>query len=380
MAERGDSTMHVLFAGGGTGGHVFPALAVADQLVERGHRVSFAGSHGLEETLVPEHGYDFHTLPCRALVGRGLVDKALALATLSGATLLGANLVRKLRSRVVVGTGGYVSAPAVLGARLLGRPCLLVEPNAQPGFANRQLSRFAEVAAVAFEETAEQLACPVEVTGVPVRREFGEVPALAAAEGTPVEGPLRLLVVGGSQGAQMLNRVLPTVLSTLRDRGRGLTVVHQTGRDHLQATVERYRDAGIDPDGPESPVRAVRFLDDMAEAMASSELIVSRAGAITVAEITCASRPAIFVPLTLAEGHQRENARALERSGAALVVEEGPRSEAGEREFAERLTGRLGELLDAPERLAEMARAARLESRPAAAAAIADLVERLGRA
>lgn len=372
MTERGDS-FHVLFAGGGTGGHVFPALAVADQLVGRGHRVSFAGSHGLEETLVPEHGHDFHTLPCRALVGRGLVDKAVALSTLAGATLLGANLVRRLRSRVVVGTGGYVSAPAVLGARLLRRPCLLVEPNAQPGFANRQLSRFAEVAAVAFEETGRYLACPVEVTGVPVRREFGQVPAPTATD-----GPLRLLVVGGSQGAQVLNRALPTVLAALRDRGEGLTLVHQTGRDHLETTAERYRQAGVDPDDDASPVRVVRFLDDMAEAMASADLIVSRAGAITVAEITAASRPAIFVPLTLAEGHQRENARALERSGAALVVEEGERSEAGERDFAERLTGRLEELLDTPGRLAEMAERARLESRPAAAAEIADLVERLG--
>lgn len=376
MAEGVDRGMHVLLAGGGSGGHVFPALAVADQLVGRGHRVSFVGSHGLEERLVPKHGYEFHTLPCRALVGRGPVDKALALATLGGATLLGANLVRRLGSRVVVGTGGYVSAPAVLGARLLRRPCLLVEPNAQPGFANRQLSRFAAVAAVAFEETAAHLACPVEVTGVPVRREFGRVPAPEGA----VDRPVHLLVVGGSQGAQVLNRALPAVLAVLRDRSRGLVVVHQTGRDHLETTSDRYREAGIDPDAPGSPVELVRFLDDMAAAMASSDLVVSRAGAITVAEITCASRPAIFVPLMLAEGHQRENARALERSGAALVVEEGERSEAGERAFAERLTERLGDLLDAPERLAEMAERARLVSRPAAATIIADLVERLGRA
>jgi UDP-N-acetylglucosamine--N-acetylmuramyl-(pentapeptide) pyrophosphoryl-undecaprenol N-acetylglucosamine transferase len=240
------------------------------------------------------------------------------------------------------------------------------------------------VAAVAFEDTARHLACPVEVTGVPVRREFGEVPPLSEIEESQAHGPLRLLVVGGSQGAEILNRTLPTVLAALRDRPRGarrLDLVHQTGRDHLDATRERYRQVGIDPDGDpdadstrgDCSVRVMRFIDDMAEAMSASDLIVSRAGAITVAEITCASRPAIFVPLTLAEGHQRANAQALERAGAALVIEEGD-------DFAERLTARLDELLETPGRLAEMAERARLASKPAAASEIADLVERLGRA
>ena len=377
--------LHVLMAGGGTGGHVFPALAVAEELDERGHRVSFVGSaHGLEGRLVPERGFHFETLPARPLVGRGVVGKARALATLARASVTGARLVRRLGVAVVVGTGGYVSAPAVLGGRLARRPVLLVEPNAKPGFANRQLSRFARLAAVAFEASAGALACPSEVTGVPVRREFTAVPELDAA--APGE-PLRLLVVGGSQGAQVLNRNLPAVLAALGPER--LRVVHQTGRDHLASTRARYLEVGVDPDTESSPVQLVRFLDEMATAMAASDLVVSRAGAITVAEIAAAGRPALFVPLTLAEGHQRDNAAAMERAGAAAMVEEEPVGAAGaggdpdalvarETAFARRLVESLGGLLDDPERLLAMARAARATGRPDAARRIADQVERLG--
>src|SRR5436309_9400673 len=169
---------HALLAGGGTGGHVFPALAVAEELTRRGWRVSFAGlAGGLEERLTGERGVPFHPLPAKPFLGRGLTDRARSLAVLSGSTIAAARLVRRLGADVVLGTGGYVSAPAVLGARLARRPILLLEPNARAGVANRWLSRFASGAAVAFRETIRDLKCPCQVTGVPVRAAFFAVPS-----------------------------------------------------------------------------------------------------------------------------------------------------------------------------------------------------------
>ena len=239
--ERG---LHVLLTGGGSGGHVFPALAVGEELASRGCAVSFAGSgSGMEARLVPERGVAFHPLRSRALVGRGLVGKVAALLTLGVSALGGARLVRRLGARVVFGTGGYASAPAVLGARLVRRRVLLLEPNARAGVANRQLSRFAAGAAVAFPQVADDLSCPIRATGVPVRRAFFEDAAPVPATG------LRLLLLGGSQGARSLNRALPLALGGsdgLLARLPELTVVHQTGASQLEPTREAYRRAGLE--------------------------------------------------------------------------------------------------------------------------------------
>lgn len=387
--------MHVLLAGGGSGGHVFPALAVGEELSARGCAVSFAGSaRGMEARLVPERGVPFHALRARPLVGRGALGKARALATLALSSLAGAHLVRRLGARVVLGTGGYVSAPAVLGARLIRRPALLLEPNARAGFANRKLARFASGAAVAFPEAAGDLACATRTTGVPVRRAFFEIPAELPAGGE------RLLVLGGSQGARSLNRAVTAALlgrtgrpgePGLLERLPGLTVVHQTGAALLDGTREAYERAGIAVAGPDDPeggadgavagrarprVRVTPFIEDVAGAMAASHLVVSRAGAITVAEIAAAGRPSVLVPLGLAEGHQGDNARALEAAGAAAALFE-EELEAG---LAGALAERLGQLLADRDGLEAMARAARALARPDAAAAIADWVVALGEA
>ncbi|MBV8200412.1 MAG: glycosyltransferase, partial [Acidobacteria bacterium] len=215
---------HALLAGGGTGGHVFPALAVAEELLARGWRVSYAGSpSGLEARLVPERGIAFFGLPARPLLGRGPLARGLALATLARSAVSAAALIRRLGASVVLGTGGYVSAPAVVGARLAGRPVLLLEPNARAGTANRWLSRCATEAAVGYAETARGLRCPATVTGVPIRATFFAVPPMtaaataataataagAAAAAAGAQPPRRLLVLGGSQGARQLNRALP---------------------------------------------------------------------------------------------------------------------------------------------------------------------------
>lgn len=352
---------HVLLAGGGSGGHVFPALAVGDELARRGWRVSFAGRpDGMERRLVEARGVEFVPLSARPLMGRGAAARALALATLARSVARARRRVRALGVDVVVGTGGYASAPAALGAVWARRPLLLIEPNASPGAANRWLARLAAAAAVAWPETGRALACPSFVAGVPVRAEFFAVPELAAG------APPRLLVLGGSQGAERLNRVLPAAVATALELVPELTVLHQCGESHIQAARSRWAESGV----PATRIEVVPFLDDVAAAMAGATLVLSRAGAISLAEICAAGRPALLVPLALAGGHQRDNARRLSTAGAAVVIEEDELD-------AELLGRRLGELAGAGAALAAMGARGRALARPSAAATIADRVEAL---
>jgi len=366
MAETTAPALHVLLAGGGTGGHVFPALAVGEELAARGWRVSFAGSEtGLEARIVPERGIPFHPLPARPLVGRGLLAKARSLAVLGRSAFAAASLVRRIDAHVVLGTGGYVSAPAVIGARLAGRPVLLLEPNARAGVANRWLSRWASGAAVGWRETIEDLKCPAWVTGVPVRAAFAAVPPVDTS------GPLRLLVLGGSQGAQQINQAIPQAAKGLAGRLPALRILHQAGAKNLESARQAWTEAGV----PEDRVEVVPFLDDVAGAMARSHLLVSRAGAITLAEICAAGRASLLVPLSIAQGHQVDNARVLAHAGAAEMI---PSAELTPEQFSEVLADRLLALLEDLPRLAHMGRAARGLSHPRAVAQIADHLEELG--
>jgi UDP-N-acetylglucosamine--N-acetylmuramyl-(pentapeptide) pyrophosphoryl-undecaprenol N-acetylglucosamine transferase len=354
LSSRGGAA--VVVAGGGTGGHVFPGLAVAEVLARRGCAVSWMGRPlGMERALVLARGLDYDAVSALPLVGRGAAGRLLALALLAPASLRAAVRLRRRRAGAVLGTGGYVCAPAVLGAALLGTPAVLLEPNARAGTANRWLSRRVRWAAVAHAATARDLRCPSRHTGVPVRAEFFAVPP--AQPGSL----LRLLVLGGSQGSRDLNQVLPAALAVLGGGGQALAVVHQAGREHVEATRRAYAEAGL-PAAVQVEVRP--FLDEMAAAMAASDLIVSRAGAITLAEICAAGRASLLVPLSLAGGHQAENAAALERAGAARIV-------TGD---ATEVAARLGELTKRPERLRAMGDLARALARPTAAEAIADLV------
>ncbi len=366
MGDRGSTRFvrgTVLISGGGSGGHVFPGLAVAAALARRGWAVSWAGAqNGMESRLVREQGLEFHPLAARPVVGRGLLGKAAAVLTLLRSALSARSLVRRLGARLVVGTGGYVSAPAVLGARLARRPALLVEPNAEPGLANRWLSRLATAAAVALPSTAEHLHCPAEVCGVPVRSAFFEV----AAE-PPASGPWRLLVLGGSQGAAQLNELVPAALVALAQRGLEFQVLHQAGRGKDLATRQAYVEQGV-----EEQVVVEAFLDDVAAAMGNSHLVISRAGAITLAEICAAGRAAVLVPLAAAAGsHQVVNAERLAATGAARALGPGAAT-------VEALTASLAEIFGDPPRLQRMAAAASSLARINAAERIADQAERLG--
>lgn len=364
MLDSGQTSSRgtVLISGGGSGGHVFPGLAVAAELERRGWAVSWAGAqNGMENRLVTERGLAFHSLAARPVVGRGPWGKLRALLTLARSTLKARTLVRRLGARLVVGTGGYVSVPAVLGGRLATRKALLVEPNAEPGLANRWLSRLASSAAVAYASTGDRLHCPVQVSGVPVRQGFFDI-----GEQLPA-GPIRVLVLGGSQGAQQLNELLPPVLAELARSGVELSVLHQAGRDKDEATRRAYLEQGVAEQAVVEP-----FLDDVAAAMASSHLVISRAGAITLAEICAAGRPAVLVPLAVAAGgHQLANAERLQAAGAALALGPGMAT-------VERLSHELQELLGNRPRLREMAAAARSLSRADAAQRIADQAEQLG--
>lgn len=367
---------HALLAGGGTGGHVFPAIAVGRELMARGWAISYAGSAtGLEARLVPQEGWPFHPLPAKAFLGRGIGAKIGALATLARSSIAARALVKSLDIDAVLGTGGYASAPAVVGARLAGRPILLLELNARAGVANRMLARCATAAAVAFEDTRSDLPCRSTVTGVPVREAFFAIPSALP------DGPPRLLVLGGSQGARQINRAMPEAARRLLAEIPDLSIRHQAGGKNVEETLAAYRAAGLD-DGQLARVAVVPFIEDVAGALGQSHLIVSRAGAVTVAEICAAGRPALFLPLTIAKGHQIENARLLERAGAAEVLVEGggPQGSAEPfATFAARLATRLIELLADRPGLARRAEAARSFARPGAVAAIADALEAVAR-
>jgi UDP-N-acetylglucosamine--N-acetylmuramyl-(pentapeptide) pyrophosphoryl-undecaprenol N-acetylglucosamine transferase len=315
----------------------------------------------MEERLVSERRLPFHPLAARPLVGRGVFGKIRSLGTLASSAFEAKGLLRRLGADVVVGTGGYVSAPAVLGARLAGKPVLLLEPNARSGVANRWLSRWATGAAVAFRESLQDLKCPCWVTGVPVREEFFRVePQLP-----PISEP-RILVLGGSQGARQLNETMPKAALVLFERFPALRIVHQAGGRNLDEAVSAYAEVGLGA----PKVEVVPFLDDVSGEMERSHLLVSRAGAITVAEICAAGRASLLVPLAIAQGHQVDNARVLVAAGAAEMLTSAELS-------AEALAGLLSELLAAPERLEEMAEAARSVANPEAVEEIVDRLEGL---
>ncbi len=347
---------------------MFPALAVAEELKALGADVVLFGMNsGMEKRLAKEHGIAFAAIDAAPLVGRGLMGKLIALGKLSLNTWRSRRLLRKKDVVAVLGTGGFVSAPTVLGARLAGIPIVLLEPNAEPGAANRLLSRWADLAAVAFAETGRHLHCETQVLGVPVRGEFAQVGAIERVRGSSFD----LLIVGGSQGATRLNEELPALVARSIELG---TVVHQCGQGHLGTAVDRWSEAlgssSLDSrseteaelSSDHLKVRVVSFIDDMPDALQSAQLVISRAGAITLAELSVAARAAILVPLPLAGAHQLGNAKRQAALGAAFVVEQ---------EDLDQVASILAGLSTDPGQLQRMAEAARTAARPHAARDIA---------
>ena len=347
----------VLIAAGGTGGHLFPGIAVADELVRRDRetRVVFAGTpRGLESRLVPKAGYALELLPILPLNGVGIARTLLGLLVLPWGLLKSARLVLRLRPAAVLGIGGYAGGPVTLLAALLGVRAVILEPNARPGFTNLVLRPFVGAAACAYDEARASFGAKGVLTGNPVRGGFSALPAKEPRQ------PITLLAFGGSQGSRVLNQALVAALPWLPGPER-LRIVHQTGpamRDQVEAA---YREA-------KRPGEVVAFLDDMERRFGEADLVLSRSGATTCAELCAAGKAAVLVPFAgAADDHQTTNARALEAQGAARVV--------GERQLTgDSLARAVAELLGDPQALSAMGAAARRLGRPEAAARVADLL------
>jgi len=351
---------YIVFAGGGTGGHLFPALAVADELRRRhpdAAIVFVGGAHGLETRLVPQAGYPLRTLPLSGLKGTRLRARLLGAgaAAVAVARCCGWFLAR--RPGLVVGAGGYASGPAVLAAWLNRVPTMLMEQNHFPGATNRWLAPRADAVCVPSEAARERLGGIGLVTGNPVRPEFATIGP------SPNAARVAVLVFGGSRGARSINRAMVAALPQLSAMTPPPRIVHQTGPEEFAHIVRAY-DAHP---GLTADVRP--FLDDMPRRLAEADLVVCRSGATTLAELAVAGRPAILVPFPFAaDDHQRANAEAVRDAGAAVVIEDGELDGA-------RCAAEIGALaVDRPRRL-RMAAAALTLARPGAAAAIADVAE-----
>ena len=354
----------ILITGGGTGGHVYPGLAVADAVGELAPRVEvrFAGTRrGLESVLVPRAGYRLHTLPASGLRGMGGRGRLLFLANFVLGVLRSLLLLLSWRPDVVLATGGFVGAPVAVAARLLGVSCALQEQNAVPGSANRLVGRWARRVYLGFGEAARWFTrARVVETGNPVRASFA---AVTGHEERPADAPRRVLVFGGSRGAHTLNLALERA-AAIWSAPEGPALRIQTGTADHERVAAAW--SGTDP----ARVRVEAYIEDMAAALAWADLVVCRAGAMTLAELQAAGRPAVLVPFPHAtDDHQSRNAEACAAAGAAVVLED-------EDCQADALTAMVSGLLADPQRLAAMGRAASGLARPAAAATIAsDLLE-----
>lgn len=350
------SELRIVIAGGGTGGHLYPGIAVAREILRRrpDAKVTFAGTaRGIEARVVPKEGFELDMLRSAGLKGTSPIALARGVALLPKSAFDAWRILSRRRPHLVIGVGGYSSGPVLALAAARRMPTLLLEQNAVPGFTNRTLARFVSAAAVTFESTVRYFGRRGFVTGNPVRPEFFSEGDSAAAGGPP-----RVLIFGGSQGSHAIN-VACMAAAPLLVRGRRLAITHQTGERDLELVRDAYRRAGLD-------ARVEPFLFAMHREIGAADLVISRAGATTIAELTAAGRPAVLVPLpTAADDHQRRNAELLRDAGAVEVIEEKDLT-------GELLAARILELSASRPRLAAMAAAARRMARPQAARLIVD--------
>lgn len=344
-----------VMAGGGTGGHVIPGIAVARELRARGHQPLFIGTRdGMEARLVPDAGFPIEWIETGALKGYGLMHRVKSLARLPASVFRARLLLRRHGVQGVFSMGGYVAAPVVLGAWLGRIPVVLMEPNAMPGMTNRRMARLARRALVSFEEAKSYFpAGCVETVGLPVRKEFFDL------KEKPRGSPPVLLVTGGSRGSRTLNHAVRDLMPLLASSNLQLRVVLQSGRDMYEEMTKTLEGTGC---------QVSAFLDNMPAAFDGADLILCRSGAGSVAELSAAGKPSILVPYPYAaDDHQMANARAMEHTGAARVVAD--RDMNGERLLAE-----VRASLE-PDVLETMGRAARMQAKPGAAWRAATLLE-----
>ena len=357
----------VLIAGGGTGGHLYPGIAVARELLARvpGVEVSFVGTAaGIEARVVPREGFVLDTIRSAGLKGKSVGARARGAALLPASGLDAWRVLDRRRPAVVVGVGGYSSGPVVALAAMRGIPTLLMEQNAVPGLTNRLLARLVSAAAVTYDESREAFGAKAFVAGTPVRPEFFREGL--QTELRPAMGGARVLVFGGSQGAHAVNMAMVEAAPRLAAARPGLVITHQSGEHDLAMVRERYRRTGLE-------ARAEPFLFAMGDEMTSADLVVCRSGATTLAELTAAARPSILVPFPGAtDDHQRRNAEVLVRAGAARMIEQ--RDLTGDRLAAEILAL----VADEPARRRMAQAAARLARRDAARVIVDKVLELAG--
>jgi len=357
------AAVKLLIAGGGTGGHVFPALDIAREWMSRGKErdvVLVGTQRGIEMKLVPQAGLPLETLRVAGLKGKGGAILVKNFAMLGPGIADAFRVLRKHKSVAAFGVGGYAAGPMMLATWLSGVPNVIFEPNAEPGFTNRVLARISRRIATGYDISAQAWGKKAVVTGCPVRTEF-----FSTAPRT-LQKPFRLLITGGSQGALAINRTVVDAMDRLTARKNELAIVHQTGERDYNAVRTAYARR-------EYPAEVVPFLTNMAERFAWADVIVCRAGAITAAEIAASGRAAIFIPFGHAtDSHQLRNAQEMARAGAGRVI---PESEL----TPERLSSEIFSLLDQPGEIERQSRAARSLARPNAARDIVNIIEEVAR-
>jgi UDP-N-acetylglucosamine--N-acetylmuramyl-(pentapeptide) pyrophosphoryl-undecaprenol N-acetylglucosamine transferase len=351
----------IVIAGGGTGGHLYPGIAIAQELQRRRPALSivFAGAgRPLERRIVEEHGYTLLAIASGGVVGTSIGKRIRGVLRAALGFFEAMHNLRKLNPKAVIGVGGYASGPTVAAAVIMRIPTLIQEQNYYPGLTNRLLASWVSRVAISFEESRALLGGRGVLTGNPIRGEFHAIgPA-------PRSGTLRVFVVGGSQGSRAINDAVIEALPHLASRRAAMRFLHGTGPGDLERVRDAYAAGGFDADVSD-------YITDIQAAYAGAEVVVARAGAGTVSELAACGRASILVPLpTAAHDHQRYNARKLEETGAAIMLEEKVLSGAA-------LAGTLISLMNDPERVAAMARAAATLSSPRAAARIADLVDEM---
>ena len=356
--------MKVLIAAGGTGGHIYPGIAVAQEIVRRDatSKVHFVGTaRGLETRLVPQAGFELSLIESAGLKNVSLSARVKGVALLPKSFLSARRLMRQFRPEVVVGAGGYVSGPVVLTAALTNLPTLVMESNALPGMTNRVLARFVDRAAVSFAQALPYFRGKAKVTGNPVRREFFEIPPKRREP-----GKFSLLVFGGSQGARPINEAMVAALPRLKEVPGVLRIKHQTGTADFEKVKAAYAAGGWDD---RADVRS--YIDNMMADFAAADLVLCRAGATTTAELIAAGKASIMVPFPqAADDHQRKNAEALQTAGASRMILQHELNGAS-------LAAEIEKLVQAPETIDQMEAASRKLAHGDAAAAAVDMIEEL---
>ena len=304
--------MRVIIAAGGTGGHIFPGVALAREFKRRdpATAILFVGTaRGLESRIVPREGFDLELIRVGALKGVSIFERIKSLAGLPMSFVAARRILKRFKPDVVVGVGGYSSGPTLLMAALSRIPTMVVEPNAMPGFTNRVLARFVDAAALSFADAQKYFGRRGVVTGNPVRLDFARLTKKARGE------KISVLIFGGSQGARAINDAMIGALPLLASKKDRLAITHQTGEREFEAVRRAYAETGF----AEADVRP--FIHDMADHFERADLLICRAGATTAAEVAAAGKAAIFIPFPFAtDDHQRKNAEAFERAGAGRMI------------------------------------------------------------